>query len=123
MTTHPPAVSPAPAPPQKPMVRPKAPSGGPPRPPPKAAIQTDARSTDGARNKNNTLTRVVGAAAFMTYAELAKCMQVQHGVEHDQKKRFAHAFRHRVPLIDQEAGIDVDGQCESVYFHRTFEYK
>lgn len=90
----------------------------------KAPIQTDVRSTEGAHNKNNALSRVIGATAMNSYVELAHNMQVHEDIRMAQKKKFVNTWTQYLPAVDRQTpGLDVDAQCLAICFNRVWEYK
>lgn len=97
-----------------------APAGGAAHKP--AAIQMDTKSTAGAHNKNCIFTRVRGATAMRTFAEICSYMQEHAHIQKDQKQRFVRAHPKRIPEADADVH-DVDAQTLAICFHALYAYK
>ena len=88
----------------------------------KPAIQTDAKPTAGARNKNGAFSRARGATAIIMYTELARYLQEHRALEDDQKTRFARVWKKKLVDTDRQLN-NVTAQCESICFHHLYSYK
>lgn len=90
----------------------------------KPAIQRDTKSTVGAHNKNQQLTRVRGSTALATFVEVCMYLQTHTLLALDQMSRFVKAWwREKLPVVDQPLQKDAQAACLSMCFHALFEYR